>query len=70
MFLAWKLMFQVLKLMFPALKLVFPAWKHRLISYKKTFLAKPAKKIMQFIAFESSRNAISQDGYLPQLFCG
>ena len=61
MFLAWKLMFQVLKL-------VFPAWKHRLISYKKTFLAKPAKKIMQFIAFESSRNAISQDGYLTATF--
>ena len=37
MFLARKLMFQVLKL-------VFPAWKHRIISYKKLFLAKSTKK--------------------------
>ena len=49
-------MFQVLKLVFKVLKLVFPAWKHRIISYKKLFLAKSTKKIMQFIASVLSRD--------------
>ena len=45
-----KIFFYGWESMFPDLKLMFQALKHRLISYKETFLAKSTKKIMQFIA--------------------